>query len=325
MDGLIRAKNCIMAAKDIVISGHINPDGDSIGSLLSLGLGLEKLGKRVYMISYDGVPKRYRKLPGASRIRRRLKKSTVDLAISVDCSNKEVLGPAYDAFIGAREILEIDHHDFRRPFGDVTFVDCDAAAVGEMVYELLKKLRVPITQEIADNLMTSIIVETNSFRLPSVRSYTFEVCTELIRAGVNFYELVEAIFWSRTKESTILSGICLARSKFRRSGRIAWSIIRKRDFSRVKGQDDDVDAVPDEMRAIKKVDIAVLFRENGNNVLRVSLRSKDNINVASVAERYGGGGHFDVAGCSIPNNRGAIQEFLRHTDDLLDKEKESAR
>ena len=318
MDGLTKARDSIMAAEEIAISGHTNPDGDSIGSLLSLGLALEGLGKRVYMISYDRVPQRYRKLPGAARIIKRLDRP-VDLAISVDCSNKEILGRAYGVFARANKILEIDHHDFRRPFGDVVYVDDKAAAVGEMIYTLLKKLRITLTKEIAYNLMTSIIVETSSFRLPNVRPYTFEVCTDLIRSGVSFYDLVDMIFWSRTKESAMLSGLCLARSRFLKGGRIVWSIITKKDFARIKGRDEDVDAAPDEMRAIKKVDIAILFRENGKNTLRVSLRSKDNINVASIAERYGGGGHFDVAGCTIPNRRKAIKDFLGHAGKLLDR------
>ena len=317
MDGLTKAKTSILAAKEIAISGHINPDGDSIGSLLSLGLGLEKLGKRVYMVSYDGVPPRYKKLPGASRILKVIDRP-VDLAISVDCSNKEILGPAYNFFARATEILEIDHHDFRRPFGDISYVDEKAAAVGEMVYSLLKKLNVDITKDIAQNLMASIIVETSSFRLPNVRPFTFQVCTELFKAGLDFYELVDLIFWSRTKQSAILSGICLARSKFIKGDRIAWSIIHKKDFDKVSGRHEDVDAAPDEMRTIKKVDIAILFRENGRDTLRVSLRSKKNINVASIAERYGGGGHFDVAGCTIPNNRRSIAEFLEHAERLLD-------
>jgi bifunctional oligoribonuclease and PAP phosphatase NrnA len=316
MAGITETLNNIIAAKEILISGHTNPDGDSIGSLLSLGLGLEKLGKRVHMLSYDPVPFRYRKLPGADRIVRRFDKS-VDLAIAVDCSNKEILGKAYVSFTRAKTILEIDHHDFRRPFGDVMYVDEKAAAVGEMIYVLLEKLRVPITKNIAYNLMTSIIVETSSFRLPNVRPFTFKVCTDLIRSGVNFYDLVDMIFWSRTRQSAVLSGVCLARSKFIEGGKIAWSIIRKSDFKRVGGRDEDVDAAPDEMRAIKDVNIAILFRENGEGTLRVSLRSKGDINVASIAERYGGGGHFDVTGCTIDNTRKTIAEFLGHAEKLI--------
>jgi len=316
MDGLVRAKNSILAAKTIAVSGHVNPDGDSIGSLLSLGLGLESLGKKVYMISQDGVPQRYRKLPGASRVVRSID-SPVDLAIAVDCSNKEILGKTYKTFKRSGKILEIDHHSFRRPFGDILYIDKQAASVGEMIYVLLQKLRAHITDSIAQNLMTSIVVETSSFRLPNVRAFTLKVCADLINMGTNFYKLVDMIFWSRRRQSAILAGVCLARSEFLKGGRIAWSIIRKKDFDMVGGKDEDVDAIPDEMRSISKVDIAVLFRENGGNTLRVSLRSKNRVNVAGIAEHYGGGGHFDVAGCTIPNTRKSIRDLLKRAEKLL--------
>lgn len=318
MRELKQIKQKILNAKQIIISGHANPDGDSIGSLLSLGLGLESLGKRVYMLSSDGVPKRYVGLPGAKRIKKDTQISA-DLAIAVDCSNKEILGKSYPAFQKAKDILEIDHHEFRRPFGNLKFIKADAAAVGELIYLLLKDLKVKIDQRIAQNLLTSIIVETDSFRLPSVKPFTFRACTELIEKGVNFYKLVDMVFWSRKKESVILSGICLSRCKFLKTNRIAWSIIKKTDFDSVKGKDEDVDMVADEIRSIKSVEIAVLFREKPNNLLRVSLRSKGKINVARIAEYYNGGGHFDVAGCSIPNNPKSIGQLLAMTTKILPK------
>jgi len=314
---LKNAKEAILNSEEIAISGHINPDGDSIGSLLALGLGLERMGKRVYMISVDGVPQRYRHLPGADRIVRKIN-NAVDLAISVDVSNKEILGKTYNTFKAAKIILEIDHHDFRRPFGSIQFIDKEAASVGEMIYTLLDELNVNITKEIAQDLMTSIIVETNSFRLPNIRPYTFDVCTHLIRNGLNFYELVDMIFWSKSKAAAVLSGVCLARCIFMKHDRIAWSIVRKKDFDAVKGKDEDVDPVPDELRSIKSVRVAVLFREKDRKTLRVSLRSKGKINVAALAELYNGGGHFDVAGCSIRNDPVAIREFMRRVERLLD-------
>lgn len=313
-------KQKILKAKNIAIANHINPDGDSIGSLLSLGLGIEKLGKRVYMVSADGVPKRYRFLPGASRIIKNVTKP-VDLAIAVDCSNKEILGRSYNIFKKTKDILEIDHHEFKRPFGNLFLVDYKAAAVGELVYQLLSELKVCIDKNIAENLLTSIIVETNSFKLPNVRPLTFEICTELIKKGVDFYKLVDKVFWSRTRESAILSGICLARCKFINNGKLAWSIIRTKDFKRIRGEDEDIDTVADEIRAIQGVEIVVLFREKNSKTLRVSLRSKDKINIASVAEYYKGGGHYDIAGCSIPNNLESMHELLVMAGSLLyDKE-----
>lgn len=311
-----KIKHAIHKAKHIAIISHINPDGDSIGSLLSLGLGLEKLGKAVFMISPDSVPKRYTLLAGARRIRSRINKP-VELAIAVDCSNKELLGPAFKILGTAKNIVEIDHHEYRRPFGDLPFIDKDAAAVGELVYILLESLNIHINPDIAQNLLTSIIVETNSFRLPKVRPLTFEICRRLMKQGVDFYRLVDMVFWSKTKESAVLSGLCMTRAKFSRNGRLAWSIIRNKDFQRAKGRDEDVDAVADEMRSIKGVEIAVLFREKNKHRLRVSLRSKGDINVAGIAEYYKGGGHFDVAGCTIPNNPKYIRELLDKSRKLL--------
>lgn len=316
MKDLKLIKQKIIQAKEIVIASHINPDGDSIGSLLSLGLGLEKLGKRVYMISIDGVPKRYALLPGSRRIKKGINKP-VDLAIAVDCSNKELLGKAYAIFEKAKDILEIDHHEFRRPFGNLSFIDNNAAAVGELIYMLLEGLKVTINKDIAQNILTSVIVETNSFRLPNVRPITFEICRKLMQRGVDFYKLVDMVFWSTTKESAILSGICLSRCKFINGSNLVWSKVRKKDFQRLKAKDEDVDVVADEMRSIQGVRIAIFFREKSKKYLRVSLRSKGKINVASIAEQYNGGGHFDVAGCIIPNSKKVMDELLESAKELL--------
>jgi len=308
MNMLKKAKQAILSAKDIVIASHRNPDGDSIGSMLALGIGLRKLGKRVYMICQDDIPKRYRLLPGAKDIVRKLDK-TCDLAITVDCSNKEILGNVYAILKKAQNILEIDHHEFRRPFGTIRLVDPKAAAVSEQVYTLLTALKVTISREMAENMLTSVIVETNSFRLPGVRPATFAISAELLRTGVDFYKLSYIVYWSKSKEAIALTGICFSRCRFLKNGKIVWSIVRKEDFRKVKGKDEDVDAVADEMRAITSVEAAVLFRENPAGTLRVSMRSKS-INIAEVAEAFGGGGHMDLAGCSIPNTPAAIKKLL---------------
>lgn len=318
MQGLGEAAAAIKKAKHIAVSGHINPDGDSIGSMLALGLGLRQLGKRVEMLSCDGVPSRYRSLPGAGAIKKSLQRP-VDLAIAVDCGSKEMLGKTLPSFMGATRILEIDHHDFRRPFGTIAMIEREAAAVGEIIFALLNRLGVRITKPIAQNLMTSIIVETSSFRLPNTRPFTFEVCAQLIRRGVDFYKLVNMVFWSTRRPAAILSGICLSRCRFLKNGRLAWSIIGRSDFSETGGKSEDVDPVPDEMRAIDSVKVAVLFRQTSRGTLRVSLRSKGKINVAAVAERYGGGGHFDVAGCTIKNDPKAMQDLLKMAGRLLDR------
>ena len=318
MENIDRALTAIRKAKSIAIASHRDPDGDTLGSLLALGLGLKKIGKQVYMVSIDGVPKRYEKLPGSGKIIKTTNK-LCDLAVAIDCDDKEVLGKTFKIFQKAGKILDIDHHEFRTPFGDINLIDYKAAAVGEIIYNILNKLKIKITPDIAQNILTSIIVETNSFRLPETSASTFKICSELMQSGVDFYSLTDMIYWSKTKEQILLTGICLERCKFLEGGKIAWSRITKKDFDRVGGKDEDVDAVADDIRAIKSVRLVLLFREKDKNTLRVSLRSKGKVNVAKLAEKYGGGGHFDVAGCRVPNTKKIMSKMLADAKKLLKK------
>jgi len=301
---------------EVIIGCHVNPDGDTIGSMLALGLAFESMGKKVHMLSQDGVPGRYRFLSGAGRVRKSYGKP-VSLAVSVDCGSKKILGSVAAAFDRADRVIEIDHHECRVPFGDLRLIDTNAACVGEIIYKVIKQMRVKVTKEIAESILTSVIVETNSFRLPNVTASAFSLCAELMGKGVDFYRLVDRVYWSKTREIIVLSGICFSRCRFLKQGRLVWSIIKKDDFKRIRGKDEDVDAVADEMRAVSEVEIVALFRENSHGNLRVSLRSKKGKNVAVVAEMFGGGGHPDVAGCTIPNNKKHIDTLLRALSRLL--------
>ncbi len=316
MQGLKEAKRSILKARNIAILGHTNPDGDSLGSLLSLGLGLKSIDKRIYLLSQDDLPLNYTSLPAADQIRKELRKN-LDLAIAVDCSTKEMLGKNISVFKRAKVKLVIDHHRFGKIFGDTRFIDHKASATGELIYILLKDLRIKITKDIAENILTSIIAETDSFKLPNIRPFTFSLCSELLKKGVNFPRLIDRIYGTKSKESVILSGICLARCRFLKDGQIVWSLIKGKDFSSVKGKHYDIDLAINQMRSIEKVKIVVLFREKDRKSLRVSLRSKGEINVASIAERYNGGGHFDMAGCYIPNSKKSIREFLSLVEGFL--------
>ncbi len=312
------AREIILNADTFAICGHINPDGDSIGSMLSLGLGLENIGKQVYILCSDDLPRNYQSLPGATRLIKTLHRQ-VDVAISVDCGSKEMTGKNVEVFERARCVIEIDHHRSRTPFGDVLLVDADAACAGELVYELLLELDVAITSDIAQNILTSLIVETNSFRLPGIRPRTFELCSELLKSGVDFYKLAESVYWVTSKETALLTGISLSRCCFSSSGEIAWSVLSRADFKKVGASDSDADSVSEKIRSIQGVKIAILFREKNIREWRVSLRSKDSINLTSLAERFGGGGHLSAAGCTIPKKQKNLCLLLKSAEELLEK------
>lgn len=316
MIGLKEAIKAILQSERIVIACHVNPDGDCIGSLLALGLGLSSIGKRVYMVSQDGVPRSYQKLPGADKVRKTIEK-VPDMAITVDCNAKEMVGKPFNVIRKTKYILEIDHHEFRKQFGTLFLVDTKASAVGEIVYRLFKYLKVGITKDIAQNILTSIIVETNSFRLPVVRALTFRICAVLMKTGIDFSRLSEIVYWSKTKAGAVLSGRCMANLKVIQKDKIAWTLVTRKDFTRARGKDEDVDSVANDILSINTVKIAVFFREQNAKFLRVSLRSKGRLNVASIANKYGGGGHFDSAGCYIANRKKTMVELIEAAKELL--------
>jgi len=316
MQNIGMIKGLIRDSQSIVISGHTNPDGDSIGALLSLGLGLEAMGKRVFMICDSDIPRNYRYLPGASRIIRILPQP-VDLAIAVDCGSKEMIGQSFCFFERAGVILEIDHHKSRTPFGDYSFVDPGASSAGELVHTLLTELEVPITEDIAQNILTSIIVETNSFRLPGLNSHTFEVCADLLRTGVEFNKLSETVYWVTSRETALLQGLSMQRCMFSDDGELAWSTLTRRDMERIGASDSDSDPVVERIRSIRGVRIAILFREKNFHQWRVSFRSKEGVNVAKLAEQFGGGGHASAAGCCIPKKKEIREKLLLEARQLL--------
>ncbi len=312
-----KAKAEILAAKSIAIFSHINPDGDTIGSMLALGLGLKSLGKKVVMLNADSVPKVYQALPGAKLIKKNLKHKNIDLAIAVDCGKGSLLGNNLVDFKSAKKSIAIDHHKIRSKFAKISVVDPKASAAGEIIYHLIKKLEINFTKSISENILTSIIVETNSFRLPSTNSKTFAICAELLKIGINFSKISETVYWSKSKEAMMLWSLCAKRMKFLKQNRLVWSIVRTKDFKQFKALDEDVDPFPNEMLSIKGVQMVIFFREKDNNQLRVSLRSKGKANVALFASKFEGGGHFDIAGFYISNSDQSIKKVIREAKQII--------
>ncbi|MBF0253800.1 MAG: bifunctional oligoribonuclease/PAP phosphatase NrnA [Candidatus Omnitrophica bacterium] len=309
-NGMKAAAKTILAAERILIVCHRRPDGDAIGSLLALGLGLLSLDKQVVMVSPDGVPPRYQFLPGSELILKKLA-GKVDAAVAVDCGSAEQLGAAARLFKAAPVSVQIDHHDFADRFGMHLVADAAAAAVGEIVYELLLTMKAQITPVIATCLLTAIIVDTGSFRFSNVRSRTFRICADLLDCGADLKYLVDEAYWKKTESTMRLEALCVNQMRFERNGKVVWSYIRQRDFARLNGQVADVDGVADDLRSLEGVKIAALFREDPCGRCRVSLRSATGINVAEVARHFGGGGHFNSAAFWISNTKSERSRVIR--------------
>lgn len=308
----------IRESRNIILACHLNPDGDAIGSMLGLGFALLKLKKNVTMLCSDKVPPRYLSLPGARKIKARYHK-TADLAISVDCGSVNQLSRIEEVFNRSKKIIEIDHHEYRTRFGDIQLVDEKACSVAEIIFLLLKELGIKLDKKITECLLTSILVESLSFSRQDVNKTTFDICSQLMENGVDFRKVSDRYYWQRRLSAVRLTGLCLARVKMMAKNQLAWSMINRKDFSEYSGMQEDVDSVADDMMTVEGVKVAILFREIEGNTLRVSLRSRDNVDIGYLASIYGGGGHHDVAGCRIHNNNKTIEKFLSQACNLISK------
>lgn len=296
IEGVVRE---IQAAPSILVASHINPDGDTLGSALGLALGMEILGKEVQLVSPDGVPLTLRALPGWERFQTE-PQGEVALAIAVDCGSWSQLGPLRPFLEKVPRLVQLDHHGEGQPFGHLSYLDHRAAATGEMVFDLLRALNVKMTPPIAIPLLMAIITDTGSFRYPSTRHRTFQIVEELLAtAEVEYRDLIEALYWHLPPEAVKLQGLAMARIQLEAGGQLAWTYLTQEDVQAVGGDMAMVDDLPNEMRTIEGVQVAVLFRELPDGRWRVSLRSREPFEVASIAQRFQGGGHPLAAGCRL--------------------------
>jgi phosphoesterase RecJ-like protein len=282
------------------ITTHIKPDGDGVGSSLGLCWLLRSLGKTAEVIVHGDLPAAYRTLPGADQIRN-IKRvdNEYDAVFVIECSDLDRPGIAG---LENEFTVNIDHHATSGHFGTINWIDSTASAVGEMIYNLCKAIGGRVTREIAECVYMALVTDTGSFHFSNTTDRTLKVASELIKAGVKPEEISEAVYnnypWSRIELMRHVIGTI----KRDESGRVAWmrqTLEMKESSGAVDGDNNGFVNIP---LASKEILAAVYMREVSANLYRVSLRSKGSVNVARIAEQFGGGGHRNAAGFSVEGN-----------------------
>ena len=284
--------------RSFVISSHVNPEGDAIGSMIAVGLVLEGLGKRVCMLMQDPLPVIYRFLPAADRVRRPPVEEDFDTAVVVDCESIGRVGSAAEAVQSASRLLVIDHHPAERSFGDVEIRDTSAAAVGELIYLLLREWNVPVSAEVAECLLTAILVDTGAFRYSNATPRTLRVAADLIEQGADMGRVISEVFESRPQSSIRLMGRALAAMKATDDGSITYATLSRGDFVAAGAAENETDGIVNQLLFASGAKVAALFRESEEGV-RVSLRSREGVDVSRIAREFGGGGHVRASGCTV--------------------------
>ena len=294
------------------ITSHIRPDGDSLGSSLGLFWLLRALDKDVEVIMRDPAPHSYQKLPGADTVRvTPAVDRDYDGVFVIECSDIDRPG-LID--LEKQFVVNIDHHSTTELFGTVNWIDSTASAVGEMIYNLCKATGVRVTKEIAECVYTALLTDTGSFHYSNTTERTFKIASELVRTGVKPAKSAEAIFGSYHWAKIELLSQVLATARRDESGHVAWMRQTMEMQERTSASDEDADGFVNYPLAVGEVEATALFKESSPGVYRTSLRSKGDVNVAKIAELFGGGGHRNAAGCTL---RGDWDEIERQVVPLL--------
>ena len=290
------------------ITSHVRPDGDSLGSSLGLYWLLRALDKDVEVIMRDSAPHAYRQLPGADLIRvTPAVDREYDGVFVIECSDIDRPG-LLD--LEKQFVVTIDRPLCTVLFGTINWIDSTASAVGEMIYNLCKATGVRVTVEIAECVYTALLTDTGSFHYSNTSERTFKIASELVRTGVRPAKTAEAIYGNYLWPKIELLGQVLSTAKRDESGRIAWMRQTLEMQQRTSACEEDTDGFVNLPLTVGDVYAVALFKECSPGVYRTSLRSKGEVNVAKVAEHFGGGGHRNAAGCTLRGTWDEIEDQL---------------
>ncbi len=293
---LKQAGELILQANKIVLSSHVNPDGDNVGSTLGLYHALKGKNKDIKILLDDELPDNLGMMKGLDLYQKPyegMKIEDADLLIILDV-DVDRIGRVRD--VVKAPILNLDHHISNTKVSDYCYVDAGAAATAEIVYSLIKEMAIPFNAECATCLYTGLASDTGFFRYSNTKPCTLRAAAELIEAGARPNRISE-IFDQRSFSSVKAAGKAIETIKLYHDGKIAMMVIDKA----LKESADNTEGFVNFARNIRGVDVAVMIKYAGEKATRVSMRSK-NVNVSAIAQSIGGGGHIRAAGATVPEN-----------------------
>lgn len=298
----------ICQSKIVCVAGHVRPDGDCIGSQLGLALALQAAGKTVCCWNEDPMPKKYAFLDPGRLLEEPKPGKQFDCVIATDCASFERLGKVGQCIQERRLLINVDHHQSNTRYGDINWIAPEEASTGELIFSLMQAARWPLTRRIADCLFTAISTDTGSFQYANTRPSTFRVAGELVRRGANLAAICDEVYQSFPLSRVRLLQHVYSHFKLVHQNQIAYFWLKKSDYLRAGADPSESEGLIDHIRAIDPVVVACVFEELEPNLIRVSLRSKnEQVDVNRIAEQFGGGGHRAAAGARLSGSPLSVQ------------------
>ncbi|KEZ86411.1 1-pyrroline-5-carboxylate dehydrogenase [Clostridium sulfidigenes] len=287
----------IEKSNSIGITFHQSPDGDSLGSATALLQGLRALNKEAYILSKEKISDTFEYLPCSEEITGLLQqvKDGTDLIIVLDCGDFKRINANLDAENRQYKLVNIDHHLSNEKYGDFNYVDINSSAVGEIIYDLLNQLKVDITKNIGKSIYTSILTDTSSFKHSNTTSRTHEIAGEIIKTGVNFNKIQRQVFENKEFNKVKFFGKVIDTLTLHLNNKVVFMEINDAMLNEVGLESMDSSEVIHFGTMISGVEVVALFKESKGGI-KVSLRSKEIVDVSKVAENFNGGGHKRASG-----------------------------
>ena len=281
------------------ISGHVRPDGDCIGSCLGLYLYLKEQYPHIRTDVYlEEIPGAYRMIKGTDEVKSQIPEGEVyDVFFCLDCGDKERLGFSAPLFEAAKETVCIDHHVSNEAFADQNHIVPNASSTSELVFTLLDKEK--ISKEAAEALYMGIVHDTGVFQYSCTSPETMEIAAELMRKGINGSEIIDKTYYEKTYVQNQILGRALLESMLIMDKRCIVSVIRQRSMEFFQAQPTDLEGIVSQLRQTKDVEVAIFLHEVEPQKYKVSLRSKNKVDVSVIAKHFGGGGHVRAAGVTM--------------------------
>jgi phosphoesterase RecJ-like protein len=294
-----------------LLTSHINPDGDAIGSELGLARLLRRMGKGAVVWNRDTTPTIYRPLPGSERVHTGEDPPAgfpdmFDAIVVLECPSPDRTG--IEQHLSVRPIINIDHHLGNQCYGAVNWVDSAAPAVGEMVYRLSQGLKLPLDPETASCLYLTLVTDTGGFRFSNATPAAFEAAAALVRDGAHPEQVSQWLYESQPVAVIKLVGEMLQTLQLHDGGRIATTRLTPEMFERVGAEPGDSEGLIDYPRSIAGVDAVALIRQRDDGSHKVSLRSRGDVDVEKIARHHGGGGHRNAAGFVLEGDGEAARQ-----------------
>ncbi len=285
--------NKIEESNNIVLISHVNPDGDALGSSLAMYNILKNIGKNVTIVNMTDLASYLDFLPNFDKVKKQLPKK-IDLMISFDCGSFDRLGidekPAF--------LINIDHHTSNTNYGDMNLIEI-LASTSQVVFNILEANNIKIDKDSAICIYTALVTDTGNFQYESVTSEVFRVASELVKIGVE-PQFISKMLYERDRLSRLrFLAKALDTLELHLEGKVGTVEVTNKLMAITGAIKDDTDGLVNMVRKLETVEVAMMLREEENGDIKISLRSKNYVDVSKIAVKYGGGGHIRASGATI--------------------------